>query len=252
MRNYMFTIEYNGKNYVGWQRQKDLPSIQEKIEEALSSLVGHEVSLTGSGRTDSGVHAIGQVASCMLETTIPADKLPFAINAILPLDVRITDCREVVDEFNARYSAKRKTYLYKIYTSRHISPLRDDTHMRVSVPLDIDSMQKACDYLIGEHDFRCFLASGSQVKDTVRTIHSARVYQVGDDEIHFEIEGNGFLYNMVRIIVGTLVAIGSHKYPPSYMEEVVESRDRSKASPTAPAHALYLKSVEYPNNIYLD
>ena len=252
MRNYMFTIEYNGKNYVGWQKQKDLPSIQEKIEDTLSTLVGHAVSLTGSGRTDSGVHAICQVASCMLDTTIPTDKLPFAINALLPEDIRITSARVVVDDFNARYSAKRKTYLYKIYTSRHISPLRDDTQMRVSVPLDIESMQEACTYLIGEHDFRCFLASGSQVKDTVRTIYSARVYALGDDEIHFEIEGNGFLYNMVRIIVGTLVAIGSGKYPPSYMEEVIASQDRSKASPTAPAHALYLKSVEYPNNIYLD
>ena len=107
-------------------------------------------------------------------------------------------------------------------------------------------------FAYGEHDFRCFLASGSQVKDTVRTIYSAKVYGVGVDEIHFEIEGNGFLYNMVRIIVGTLVAIGSHKYPPSHMEDIIASRDRSKASPTAPAHALYLKSVEYPNNIYLD
>ena len=251
MKNYMFTVEYFGKNYVGWQRQKDLPSVQEEIEKAISTLTGESVIVTGSGRTDSGVHALGQVASCKMNTTIPSERLPYAINAILPPDIRVLDCREVIDDFNARFSAKRKTYLYKLYISRHTSPLRDATHMRVGVPLDIDSMIDASRYLRGEHDFRCFLATGSEVKDTVRTIYETKLYPSGEDEIWFEITGNGFLYNMVRIIVGTLVAIGSGKYPPSYMEEVISSKDRTKASPTAPAHALYLKSVEYPNNIYL-
>ena len=227
MRNLKITIQYNGSNYCGWQKQPDSLGIQGTIEKAIHDITREEVKLTGSGRTDAGVHALGQVANFKLENAIPVDKIPNALNSKLPKDISIIDCTEVDDEFHSRYNAKGKTYRYLIHNSVYRSPIYKDISYHVKYDLDFDKMVKESKYLIGTHDFKGFMSSGSSVKDTV-----------------LEVEGNGFLYNMVRIIVGTLVDIGRGRINKS-LKEIVESKSRSECGHTAPAHGLFLKKVDY-------
>lgn len=243
MRNLKITIQYNGKNYCGWQRQPNSLGIQGNIENAIYEITKEKVKLIGSGRTDAGVHAFGQVANFLINSNIPASKLPLAINSKLPKDISIIDCVEVDDNFHSRYSAIGKTYRYLIYNSQYRSPIYKDISYQVKYDLDIEKMKKEAKSLLGEHDFCGFMSSGSSVLDTVRTISDISI-KTEEDLISIEITGNGFLYNMVRIIVGTLVDIGRGKIDES-LEDIISSKDRKRAGHTAPAHGLFLKKVYY-------
>ena len=244
MPRYKLTIEYFGAAFSGWQRQKNAITAQEVLEDALTKLAGHTVSVVGSSRTDAGVHALHQVAHADMELPIPAGKIPFALNTILPDTIKVLECEEVGEDFHARYSTKRKAYVYKMYVSAHVHPTRAMTHLRVIPPVDVEKMKKALPALIGKHDFKCFLATGSNVKSTVREIYRAELTECGD-ELTFYVEGNGFLYNMVRIIIGTLLYIGKGKIQPDDMEKIIKDCDREKAGVTAPPHGLYLQKVWY-------
>lgn len=243
MRNIKITIQYNGKNYCGWQKQNNSPGIQGTIEKAIFDITREEVKITGSGRTDAGVHALGQVANFKINSQIPVDRIPNALNAKLPKDISIVKAEEVDEDFHSRYSAKKKTYRYQIYNSLYRSPIYADISYPVKYDLDIDKMKKEAKSLIGTYDFKGFMSSGSSVIDTVRTIYNIEVSK-SEDLIIIEIEGNGFLYNMVRIIAGTLVDIGRGRIAEK-MSTIIESKSRSMAGHTAPAHGLFLKKVDY-------
>ena len=241
---YRITLSYLGTEYCGWQRQKNGVSVQQKVEEALEKLLGQKIDVQASGRTDAGVHAAGQVAHFDAETSIPSDKLPFALNTLLPDDVRVRDCEETSADFHARFSAKRKTYVYKIYLARHSDPLRLGRAVMVTPPFDAEKARQAAEYFKGRHDFKAFCSTGSRVKDTVREIYDISVMQNGD-EITLSVTGNGFLYNMVRIIAGTVVYAGKGKIAAEAVPDIINSGDRKKAGKTMPACGLYLYSVEY-------
>ncbi|HSQ87212.1 tRNA pseudouridine(38-40) synthase TruA [Romboutsia sp.] len=243
MKNLKVTIQYNGANYCGWQKQPDSLGIQGTIEKAIYEITKEEVKLVGSGRTDAGVHALGQVANFKLESSIPAEKIPNALNAKLPKDISIIACTEVDDEFHSRYSAKGKRYRYLIYNSMYRSPIYKDTSYHVRYDLDFEKMCQEAKFLIGQYDFKGFMSSGSSVTDTVRTIYDITL-EKQEDLIILEVEGNGFLYNMVRIIVGTLVDIGRGRINES-LKEIINSKNRGKCGHTAPAHGLFLKKVDY-------
>ena len=243
MKNLKVIIQYNGANYCGWQKQPDSLGIQGTIEKAIYEITKEEVKLIGSGRTDAGVHALGQVANFKLESSIPAQKIPSALNAKLPKNISIIDCTEVDDEFHSRYSAKGKRYRYLIYNNIYRNPIYKDTSYHVRYDLDFEKMCKEAKHLIGEHDFKGFMSSGSSVNDTVRTIYNITL-EKQEDLIVLEVEGNGFLYNMVRIIVGTLVDIGRGRINES-LKDIINSKNRGKCGHTAPAHGLFLKKVDY-------
>lgn len=243
MRNIKITIQYNGENYCGWQKQPDSLGIQGNIEKAIYEITKEKVKITGSGRTDAGVHALGQVANFKIESSIPVEKIPNALNAKLPKDISIIACSEVEDEFHSRYCAKGKRYRYLIYNQLYRSPIYKDTSYHVKCDLDFERMCEEAKHLIGEHDFKGFMSSGSSVKDTVRTIYDITLER-HEDLITLEIEGNGFLYNMVRIIVGTLVDIGRGRINES-LADIINYRSRGKAGHKAPAHGLFLKKVDY-------
>jgi tRNA pseudouridine38-40 synthase len=244
VKNVKLTIEYDGTRFHGWQRQDHHRTIQEEIEKALEKVMKKRIMIHGSGRTDSGVHGLGQVASFKGEFTIPIEKIPQAVNGLLPDDVAIQDAIEVDTGFHARYSARGKKYIYKIYNSPLRSPLHRNYAYFVSHPLDIDAIQKATSYFIGEHDFKGFMASGSSVKDTVRRIDSLNVYRE-QEMLTIEVKGNGFLYNMVRIIAGTLVDVGKGRIPQEQIPDIITSGDRIRAGHTAPPQGLYLAEVYY-------
>lgn len=243
---YAITIEYDGAGYSGWQRQKNALSVQEVVEDALGVLLGKKTVIIGSGRTDKGVHARGQVAHFDSDKKLDTFRMSFALNAILPEDVKIREMRAVSDRFHAQRSAKRKTYVYRTYVSRADSPLRKGRAVKVIPTVDVERMRRSAQLLIGEHDFRAFSSTGSPVNDYVREIYDIEIKQDGD-EIDFYVTGNGFLYNMVRIIVGTLIFIGRGKLPESTVKDMLETGNRRLGGKTFPAEGLYLYSVEYPD-----
>ena len=243
-RRIQLIVEYDGTNYAGWQRQANALTVQQVIEERLAKLTRAKVVLHGASRTDAGVHALGQSAHFDTESPIPGEKFAFALNTMLPPDVRIRASREVPDTFHARFSTKGKRYRYLIYDSRHAGALNRFTHAHVIYPLDAALMHAEAQALTGTHDFAAFAASGSVVKDTVRTIYAARVERV-DDSVRLTIEGSGFLYNMVRIIAGTLIGVGSGKLAPGAFERALKSGSRLDLGVTAPAHGLTLMEVFY-------
>lgn len=246
-------VSYFGKNYVGWQRQLNGLSVQEVLEKALSETFGAPTLATASGRTDAGVHAEGQVVHFDADTAIPPEKIPFAVNTLLPRDISMLSCEPAEEDFNARFSAKRKTYRYSLYVSRHRRPMLEETHAHVVVPLDLARMREVADVIEGEHDFKGFEASGSKVKSTVRTVFSVRIESCGevregrltDGTLDIFVTGNGFLYNMVRIIAGTLVYAGQGKLTAEDVGKVLETGDRTLAGKTLPPEGLTLVSVEY-------
>ena len=291
---YAAVISYFGMRYVGWQRQLNGLSVQEVLEKAMSKAFGADVSVTASGRTDAGVHALAQVVHFDAETSIPLDKIPFAVNTYLPCDVSMLSCEVAPDDFNARFAAKRKTYCYKLYLAKHKRPMLAATHEHIVVPLDYSAMRAAADEIEGEHDFKCFEATGSIIKNTVRTVYSIDIalspldsvgsvfgaktqnaesggyaesiehlnggVAVKNDEscahvkdknelfdcvIEISVTGNGFLYNMVRIIAGTLVYCGMGKLNAEDVKKIIESGDRKLAGKTLPAHGLHLVKVVY-------
>lgn len=255
---YRAVISYYGANYVGWQRQLNGLSVQEVLEKALEKTFGAPTSATASGRTDAGVHALGQVVHFDADTSIPADKVPFAVNTHLPDDVSMLSCEIAPENFNARFSAKRKTYCYKIYVSKHRLPVLELDHEHITYPLDLDKIEQAAKIIEGTHDFKCFEASGSVVKNTVRTVYSVDVVtrhfdnatvradgKFFDGELSISVTGNGFLYNMVRIIAGTLVYVGIGKLTPQDVSRILETGDRKAAGKTLGAKGLTLMSVQY-------
>lgn len=245
MRKLVIVVEYLGAGYSGWQSQRHKNTICDVLTEALEKIVCHKVTLFASGRTDLGVNAIRQYANFLTCCDISPSKLCLGVNTKLPVDISVKECYEVAADFDARKSALSKTYLYKLYISPTPSPLRYLTHAQLYFPLNIDKMREAAKYIVGEHDFTAFMATGGQAKTTVRTVYSLDITSVGD-EIHFEVTGNGFLYNMVRIIVGTLVKVGQGKIPPQQVARMIETKDRALGGKTMPPQGLYLKSVRYP------
>lgn len=244
MKRVKLIVSYDGTNYCGWQIQINGITVEEVINKALTDLLGEEIKVIGASRTDSGVHAIGNVAVFDTETKIPAEKISFALNQRLPEDIRIQKSEEVSVDFHPRYSDSIKTYEYKILNRRFPDPMkRLYTHF-VYMPLDVSLMKEAAKYLIGEHDFASFCSMGSQVQSTVRTIYDLSV-EKEEDVITIKVSGNGFLYNMVRIIVGTLMKVGLKVYPPEHMIEILEAKDRYKAGPKAAACGLTLKDISY-------
>ena len=245
MRRYKAIISYDGTKYVGWQRQKNGLSIQEVLETAMQKVLGCEVECTASGRTDAGVHAEGQVIHFEVETAIPADKIPFSVNNYLPDDISMLACDFAPKGFNARFSAKKKTYRYSIYYSRFPLPMLEHTHYRSTVPMDVDAMKEAAKKLVGTHNFKCFMAAGSNIKDkTTRTMYSVDVERNGN-VVTITVCGNGFLYNMVRIMAGTLYYVGIGKLTVQDVGRILANKDRTMAGKTLPAKGLCLVSVEY-------
>ena len=244
MRNIKLTIEYDGKCYNGWQKQPDKLNIQGEIEKAIYNITQEEVDLIGSGRTDAGVHALGQVANFKTNSALPIEKLALAINSQLKSSIIIKKAEEVDERFHSRYTAKQKTYRYIINNSKTGTAIYRNLEYCFPVKLNVEKMVEAAKYFEGEHDFKAFKSSGTSGKNSVRTIYKSEVRQDGE-RIIIELTGNGFLYNMVRIISGTLLDVGLEKIEPNEIPDIIEKKDRTKAGKTLPAHGLYLVKVQY-------
>jgi len=245
-RNIKIVVEYDGTNYSGWQIQKNTPyTIQQVLEEALSELNKSRVDITGAGRTDAGVHAAGQTANFFLDVSIPVEKIPLAVNTCLPSDIVCIKAEEVPDDFHARYNASGKKYRYRILNSDFNSVFIRNYVYKVHKKLDIELMQNAAEILEGCHDFAAFMASGGAVDSTVRNIYSLNVYPARSDQIWIDVIGDGFLYNMVRIIAGTLIEIGKEKRSLKNVKKALKKRKRKYAGFTAPAKGLTLIEVFY-------
>ena len=245
MRRVLLTVEYDGTGYSGWQRQLNGLAVQQVLEEALSQACGHPVQVTGASRTDAGVHALGQCAHFDTDCSIPPDKYPFVLNTMLPPDIRVHSGREVPPGFHARFMTCGKLYTYRMLNSRHASAIRRNTHVHVPVPMEEAPVRQALASLIGRHDFAAFQASGGTANTTVRTLRSAEL-RVEGDTWTLTVAGDAFLYNMVRIIAGTLIEVGHGKLPPDSFERAFRSLSRLDLGPTAPPHGLELTRVEYP------
>lgn len=248
MKRVLLIVAYDGTKYAGWQIQPNAITIEEVLNRHLSQLLNEEIKVTGASRTDSGVHALGNIAVFCTKARIPADKISFALNQRLPEDIRIQASREVAMEFHPRHCQCKKTYEYLIYNHTFPMPCyRFNSHF-VHAKLDLGKMQEAAGYLIGTHDFKSFCSVHTQVQDTTRTIHDILITKV-NNMISIRISGNGFLYNMVRIIVGTLFLVGQNQMEPEVVQTILEKKDRSAAGPTAPAKGLTLVQIEYPQEI---
>ncbi len=244
MRRIKLIVEYDGTNYAGWQRQKNAMSVQEVLEDALFAFTGEKTCVSGAGRTDSGVHAAGQCAHFDTMSTIPADKFSYAFNAHLPDDIRIRRSCEVHGRFHVSLDAKGKHYRYTIFNSEHAPAIGRLTCAHVYSPLNLEKMKEAAQDLVGEHDFSAYRSAGSDIKTSVRTVYSIDIEKHGDF-IHIDVKGNGFLYNMVRIISGTLIDIGRGKLHVNAAKNALLSKDRTLAGITAPAKGLTMMEVYY-------
>lgn len=237
-------IAYDGTNYCGWQVQPNGITIEEVVNRAIQKLTGEETHVIGASRTDSGVHALGNVAVFDTRSSIPSDRFAYALNQRLPADIVVAESDEVPLDWHPRYQNCTKTYEYHIINSRTVIPTKRLTNYFVSFPLDERRMQEAAAYLIGEHDFASFCNIRTNVVDTVRTIYDLQVIRSGD-EITIRISGNGFLYNMVRIIAGTLIRVGRGFYDPEKVKTMLEAKKRTQDGVTAPAHGLMLIQIAY-------
>lgn len=259
IRTVKLTLAYDGSAYVGWQRQANGPSIQAALESAVTDIEGGPATVVGAGRTDAGVHALGQVASVRLTNPIATDALGRALNAALPRDIRVVAAEEAHASFHARFDAVAKVYRYRLLHGSVASPFESRHGWFVGGALDLDRMVEGAGALIGEHDFAAFQATGSDVVTTVRTVHALTVRRSSGEDVPgsigwhekqplsvVEIRGSGFLRHMVRIIVGTLVEVGLGRRPAAAVGEALRSRARAAAGPTAPSHGLFLVRVEYP------
>ena len=244
MKRIMLTVAYDGTGYCGWQTQKNGTAVEAVMNEKLSELLGEDISVIGASRTDAGVHAMGNVAVFDTDTRIPPDKICFALNQRLPCDITVQDSKEVPAGFHPRRCPCDKTYEYRILNRRFDIPVYRLYSHFLYYPLDLDKMRQAAGYLVGEHDFASFASSGGQAKTTMRTVNSLEIFKEGD-MVTVRINGNGFLYHMVRIIAGTLIQAGLSVYPPEHVKEILEACDRSVAGPTAPAKGLTLVEIRY-------
>lgn len=244
MRRIKLIIAYDGTKYCGWQLQPEKLTVEAVINKGLSELLNENISVIGASRTDSGVHAKGNVAVFDTDSKIPADKICLALNQRLPEDIRVQSSEEVSPEFHPRRVKSRKTYEYRILNRRIAIPTERLYSNFVYYKLDVSAMQEAAKFLVGEHDYKSFCSVKTQVEDTVRTIYRLEVSQ-NEDMIMISVTGSGFLYNMVRIIAGTLLEVGRGAIPPEKLREILAGCDRSLAGPTAPAHGLTLIGIEY-------
>lgn len=245
IRNFKLTIEYDGQAYAGWQRQIDQPTIQGTLEHAIATMAAQSITLAGSGRTDAGVHALGQVASFKCRTRLTAHIFLKGLNALLPRDIVVRHCETVPSRFHARFDATRKLYRYCILNDPAPKAIGRQYAWHIRAPLNTRAMRMACQAITGQHDFSAFTGSGSQPHSTVRTILSAQINRASGNMIHFEVLGEGFLKHMVRNLVGTLVEIGQGRRTADDMTRILVSRDRGQAGITAPAQGLFLVQVDY-------
>ncbi|WP_038267457.1 tRNA pseudouridine(38-40) synthase TruA [Peptoclostridium litorale] len=244
VKNIKMIIEYKGTRYSGWQRQTNAPTVQGEIEKVLYKVTGQKISVNGSSRTDAGVHACGKCINFRADISIPVERLPFALNAHLPKDIAVIDAQLAHIDFHSRYHAKGKKYVYNIYNRRFPSPIHMDYCWHVAKKLDVQRMREAAQYIIGSHDFGAFKSTGASNPSDVRTVYTIEFIE-NDDMISMEISGKSFLYNMVRIIMGTLVDVGLGKKNPEEIKDIILSKDRKNAGKTAPANGLMLKEVYY-------
>lgn len=244
-RNFKLTIEYDGSEYQGWQRQPNGPSIQSTIEDALKRMTRQAITLIGSGRTDAGVHALGQVANFKCDTRIEPDAFQKGLNSILPDDIVIRACDEVPAGFHSRFDAKSKQYHYFILNQALPKAVGRHYAWWIRRPLDVRTMREATHHLLGRHDFKAFEGAGSPRSHTIRHIMRADLTDQPDGIVRFEVEADGFLRYMVRNIVGTLAAVGRGDIDANQFEAILRSKDRNKAAATAPAHGLFLVKVNY-------
>lgn len=248
MNRIRLTIEYDGTGYAGWQRQDNALAVQQVLEQAVSRLTGETVTVIGASRTDAGVHALGQVAVFDTESRIPADKYAFALNTMLPADIRVRESCLSSSDFHPRFMAKGKLYRYRIYVSPHASALERNYTAHSIYPLNEEIMDREAREILGRHDFAAFAASGSVVKDTVREMRAVSVER-SCDIIELRIWGTGFLYNMVRIFAGTLIGVGSGKLAPGAVKMALQTGSRLCLGITAPAQGLTLMRVDYDDDI---
>ncbi len=246
MKRVKLIVAYDGTNYCGWQVQPNGIAVQEVLNRCLSDLLKEDIQTMGASRTDAGVHALGNVAVFDTNARMPADKISFALNTRLPADIRIQDSCQVPDDFHPRFQETLKTYEYKIYNNKFPDPTKRLYTTFHYYPLDVEKMQQGANYLIGEHDFKSFSTYKPEVENTVRTIYSLQILKGEDDVITLRIRGNGFLYNMVRIIAGTLLRVGGGYYPPEHVKEILEGKNRELAGETARPEGLTLVKIEYP------
>lgn len=247
MQNYLLTLAYDGTNYCGFQVQPNGRSVAQTFQDGLEAVLHNRPDIKGCSRTDAGVHALGFALNFHAETRIPPEKLPLAINQHLPPDIRVLCARVVPEEFHARYAAHTKTYLYRIHNHPIDSPFDEKYYTRVPRRLDVDAMQRAAEQFVGKHDFLALCAAGSSAAahgDTVRTITDCHVTRKGD-EVDIEVTADGYLYNMVRILAGTLCEVGAGRMQPDAIPGILASRDRSQVGPTLPAKGLFLEKVDY-------
>lgn len=242
---YVIKFEYKGTLFCGYQVQPFKRTVQGEIEEVLKNIFGQKIKIYASGRTDSGVHALAQVAHFDAEKKFSEKQLLHLMNRSLPADISVLEVWFSDPDFDARFDAKEKTYIYKFYLSRFEKPLYQNLATRINDNVDVEKMKQACPYLLGEHDFKSFVARKSGKEDFVRTIYSAKITKTESDLYEFEISANGFLYNMVRIIFGTLIEVGSGRLKPEEVKNVIEAKNRSKAGKTYSPDGLYLKNVRY-------
>ena len=245
MRNIKLTIEYDGKDFNGWQKQPGKPNIQGSIEYAIEQITGEKIELFASGRTDAGVHAYGQVANFKTNSNLPIEKFPIAINTKLKRSIRILNAEEVQESFHSRLTCKRKTYRYVINNSPIASAIYRNLETHIPQKLNVDKMKKAIKYFEGEHDFKAFKASGKSSKNSVRKIYKAEIIEKDNNRIFIQLTGSGFLYNMVRIIAGTLVDVGLEKIEPEDIPNIILSGKRELAGKTLQPNGLFLLNVEY-------
>lgn len=239
----MLTVAYDGTHYHGWQIQPNVPTIEGVLNQCLSALLDEPIEVIGASRTDAGVHALGNIAVFDTEARIPAEKISYAMNQRLPEDIKVRRSEEVAADFHPRRAESRKTYEYRIWHDTFPMPTERLNSWFVYTPLNIGKMQEVAKYLIGEHDFTSFCSVNTEVESKIRTIYDISVHEQ-EHMLKIRVCGNGFLYNMVRIIVGTLIEVGKGSYEPSYVEEILSGQDRELAGPTVPAHGLTMLDYE--------
>jgi len=244
MKRYLAVVQYLGKNYAGFQVQENFLTIQQVIEETLEKVFKQKTEIFASGRTDAGVNAIAQTFHFDAEITIPAQNIPLAVNPFLPDDIKLLSCKEVASDFHARFDVKKKTYEYNIYVSPVELPIINQTSYWLKKPLDVKQMKICARVLIGTHNFKAFMSAGSQAKTFERTIFSINITQ-NKEQIKIEVCGSGFLYNMVRIIVGTLIEVGYGRKTLDDVKNALNAQDRSLSGYLVPPNGLFLKEVRY-------
>ena len=244
MRNLLVTIAYDGTEYHGWQVQPNGITVQQAVQDAVEKIIQKRENIVGCSRTDSGVHANNFCFNMRTESPIDSYRFVGAMNAVLPDDIAVKDCVEVPVDFHARYDCKGKEYVYKIWNSPQRNPFLQDRYLHYKKPLDVDLLNSAVQAFVGKHDFSAFCASRASVDDFVRTVEYAKVTR-DEEEVCFTVKADGFLYNMVRIMVGTLLEVAEGKISADCIEEIINSLERENAGRTAPAHGLYLNKVFY-------